>query len=140
MLLELIIYFLTSISIVFLLAKVLDVVIHFSDKIRYKRMQIMKDSIYGIPRNSKWESVREQHLKKYPYCAICDSNKFQQVHHIKPFHIFPDLELDETNLITLCEDPKTNHHLKYGHLGNWKNWNEKLLKNIKKYRRMEGKD
>ncbi len=41
------------------------------------------------------------------------------VHHCRPFHLHPDLELNPANLITLCR----NHHLWWGHLGCWRSWN-----------------
>jgi len=55
-----------------------------------------------------------------------------QVHHIFPFHYCialgrPDLELDDRNLITLCEDekgkPGQNHHLLVGHLDDFESSN-----------------
>jgi hypothetical protein len=47
------------------------------------------------------------------------------VHHIRPFHLHPDLELEPSNLITLCEADKggVNCHLFIGHLGNFKSFN-----------------
>ncbi len=46
-------------------------------------------------------------------------------HHVKPFHLFPNLELDHENLVTLCESKKygVNCHLWFGHLGNFKLYN-----------------
>jgi hypothetical protein len=55
-----------------------------------------------------------------------------QVHHIFPFHYAialdrPDLELDDRNLINLCEDeagkPGQNHHLLVGHLDDFESSN-----------------
>lgn len=50
-------------------------------------------------------------------------------HHIKPFHLFPELELDTENLIPLCESKKygINCHLFVGHLGNFKRYNEEVV-------------
>ena len=54
------------------------------------------------------------------------------MHHIFPFHYCialgrPDLELDDRNLITLCEDeagkPGQNHHLLVGHLDDFESSN-----------------
>jgi hypothetical protein len=40
---------------------------------------------------------------------------FVAVHHVESFHEHPELELDPTNLISLCEGPIKRHHLKVGH-------------------------
>jgi hypothetical protein len=74
----------------------------------------------GATRSSQWPAVRTTHLKQFPNCAICGGNKKITVHHRRPFHLHPELELDPTNLITLCEGAGTgNHHLLYGHWGNY---------------------
>lgn len=81
-------------------------------------------SLFGaVPRSGRWKGVRAEFLRAYPSCAACGSTKLLNVHHIEPFHIKPEKELDPTNLITLCEAPSMNHHLMLGHLGNWSSWN-----------------
>lgn len=83
----------------------------------------------GIKRSPKWETTRLSYLKEHPNCAVCAPGSFTntnlQVHHIFPFHICADLgrsdlELDERNLIGLCQceegHPAENHHLLIGHL------------------------
>ena len=46
------------------------------------------------------------------------------VHHVKPFHLFPDLELDAGNLITLCERGAFSCHWIVGHGGrDWRDYN-----------------
>lgn len=80
--------------------------------------------VCGAARSSKWDSVRDEFLKSNPCCAVCGFNKSLNVHHIRPFHLFPHLELDPENLITLGEKcPTGNHHLFVGHLGNWSSYN-----------------
>jgi 5-methylcytosine-specific restriction protein A len=54
-------------------------------------------------RSPKWRAVRARHLKAHPECAACGSRVGLQVHHIKPFHLAPALELEPSNLVTLCE-------------------------------------
>jgi 5-methylcytosine-specific restriction protein A len=97
---------------------------------------------FGLKRSPKWPKVRATYLGLFPTCAVCGGKKLVEVHHIKPFHLFPELELDQNNLITLCEDyshTAANHHCFIGHLGQWKNinpdviadagaWNKKLIK------------
>lgn len=48
------------------------------------------------------------------------------MHHIIPFHLAPDLELEEDNFIVLCEHGRfkgINCHLLIGHLGNYSRFN-----------------
>lgn len=75
------------------------------------------------PRSSQWHAVREKHLKANPTCAACGTSDHLEVHHEKPFHLYPQLELVEHNLITLCESPAHNCHLIFGHLLSWRSWN-----------------
>lgn len=77
----------------------------------------------GKKRSSKWRKVRKNFLKKNPVCAACGKKKKLQVHHIIPFNINPGLELEESNLITLCTGKTINCHLIIGHRGNFKQMN-----------------
>jgi len=76
---------------------------------------------HGMERSPKWPHVEKLHLKLEPTCAACGTNKKLNVHHKKPFHLFPELELDLHNLITLCMDKEC--HIKIGHGGNFKDYN-----------------
>ena len=80
----------------------------------------------GAKRSSQWPGVRKAHLKKQPNCVVCGGSKKIEVHHIRPFHLHPQLELDPKNLITLCENDGdgVNCHLAVGHLGSFKSYNE----------------
>lgn len=82
----------------------------------------------GSARSPLWPSVEHAFKKKHPTCAACGQKgrllwRQLDVHHIIPFHIEPRLELDTTNLITLCRglgrNHKDQHHFTIGHLGNW---------------------
>ena len=77
----------------------------------------------GNNRSNQWPTIRKHHLQKEWWCRYCGSTKNLEVHHIEPFHINPSKELDDNNLITLCESINKECHLKVGHLGNWKNFN-----------------
>jgi hypothetical protein len=79
-----------------------------------------------VARSDQWPSVRKAHLKANPVCAACGSSSFLQVHHIKPFHIEPNLELDPTNLITLCMS-KNECHLTLGHGDDFKAYNPSIV-------------
>lgn len=74
---------------------------------------------YGRERSPKWETVRNKYVKNNPYCALCGEKSDVEVHHVKPFHKFPEFELDSSNLITLCRP----HHLLAGHLMDWSSYN-----------------
>jgi 5-methylcytosine-specific restriction enzyme A len=76
-----------------------------------------------VPRSPQWPAVRARHLLKEPRCAVCSTPEHVQCHHKKPFHLFPELELVDDNLITLCESPGHNCHLLFGHLLFWPAYN-----------------
>jgi len=71
-------------------------------------------------RSPKWSTVRKKHLEQNPICIACGKKKQLEVHHKKPVHIHPELELDPLNLVTLCSSPC---HIIFGHLMDWKSWN-----------------
>lgn len=78
----------------------------------------------AVPRHPLWHKVRGIWLKDHGFCAVCGCTTGLNVHHIKPFHEFPELELEPENFITLGEIcPTGNHHLLFGHLGDWRSWN-----------------
>ena len=79
----------------------------------------------GKKRSNQWPKVRKQHLSLSPACEVCGGTKKLEVHHKKPFHLHPELELDLSNLITLCENDKNgvNCHLLFGHLGSYRSLN-----------------
>jgi 5-methylcytosine-specific restriction endonuclease McrA len=95
----------------------------------------IKDTIQGIPgkRSSKWQTVRKHYIEKNNVCAICGSTEVLEVHHKKPFHLDPTLELDPNNLITLCESKKNGVtcHLWFGHLGDYHSFNENIEEDAK---------
>ena len=84
-------------------------------------------------RNSEWMKLRRVFLKKHNKCELCGAQSRLAVHHIYPYHSFPERELDEANLITLCESG-ANHHLTFGHLMSWKSYNENVWDDVKVWR------
>jgi len=96
----------------------------------------MKFSIFNfIPiryarRASGWSKVRAEHLSKEPKCAACGTDKGLEVHHIKPVHVYPELELELSNLITLCDK---SCHLYFGHLKYFKSWNPEVRADAARY-------
>jgi hypothetical protein len=81
-------------------------------------------------RSSKWSGVRRSHLNNKSSCACCDAVKDLEVHHIIPFSIAPDLELDPNNLVTLCK----YCHLVIGHLRDNRIYNPNLMLDIQVFR------
>lgn len=79
----------------------------------------------GKSRHPQWKKVRDYWLLNNPNCAACGTIENCCPHHIKPYWKFPELELDEKNLITLCN--KNNCHFYLGHLLNWRAWNENII-------------
>jgi hypothetical protein len=95
-----------------------------------------RDEHHGVKRNSKWPSARKKHLKTNPTCQACGALTELEVHHMKPFHLHPTLELDPTNLITLCME--NDCHLYVGHGDNFKAYNPNVLEDSAKV--LAGKD
>jgi len=99
---------------------------------------VQAQKLCGSKRSPKWPAFRAKYLKGKT-CAVCGKKVKLELHHIKPFHLHPELELDPTNMLPLCESENSgvNCHLFIGHLGNFKtinpssvtdaeNWNKKL--------------
>jgi len=84
-------------------------------------------------RSSKWHTVRKQHLDVNTKCAVCNGTDKLEVHHIVPFHENFELELEPTNLVTLCESKSHGVvcHLFIGHLGNYKKNNPAVVEDAK---------
>lgn len=94
----------------------------------------------GVPRSPEWPRVRAEHLKMEPACVITGETTNLEVHHIRPYHLHPELELVHTNLVTLTtKHGSLNVHLWFGHFGNFKDryniniredapiWKERLI-------------
>lgn len=84
----------------------------------------------SIRRSPKWPKTRKQHflIPGQEVCCICGYAFNLNVHHILPFHLFPELELLQANLITLGEKcPSGNHHFLFGHFLNWKKFNPGIV-------------
>lgn len=91
--------------------------------------------LHGHTRSPMWGSVEKAHRLIEPRCVVCGYKGSKiQVHHIKPFHLHPLLELDPKNLITLCEAKGREHHLLIGHLDNWESYNEHVREDVKRFR------
>jgi hypothetical protein len=80
-------------------------------------------------RSPEWHKVERDFLSKNKNktCAACGGAEKLQVHHVHPFHLHPELELDENNLITLCMQHEKECHLFIGHGDSWKAYNPNVL-------------
>ena len=89
--------------------------------------QWFSDKKLGIPlgaegRSSKWPAFKKQYaLTHLPVCAICCGTQDLNLHHLRPFHVFPELELDPQNVVWLCNAKQC--HIRVGHLGNFQSIN-----------------
>lgn len=95
-----------------------------------------KERLGGSKRSPEWPKARAAHLKVQPTCQVCGGTSKLNVHHIRPFHLHPELELDPNNLITLCTGNKTiNCHLRFGHWDNFRTkYNPHIIEDASKWR------
>ena len=90
-------------------------------------------------RHPLWRSLRESHIRRNPYCAVCGKKGNLAVHHKLPVSLFPCRELDEGNLVTLCQNSSFNCHFVVGHLMNWNSYNPAVDEDIAYWsRRLRG--
>ena len=84
--------------------------------------QIKGKAPKGAKRSSDWRKVRKEWIKVNNRC-FCGRKRGLEVHHPIPFHIAPRMELEPSNLMTMCH----RCHLLIGHLGNYRYWNVSAL-------------
>lgn len=82
-------------------------------------------------RSPHWPEMVRGFLAEYPRCAGCE-RKADTAHHVKPFHLFPDLELVEGNLVAVC----LPCHFVLCHLGDWRTYLETCRSVLKSHRRL----
>ena len=81
---------------------------------------------FGRQRSMEWKQFRAGIIKAQPTCIICGGCESLEAHHLKPFHLFPELEMEETNIAVLCDKPGRCCHFVWGHFYNWRTYNPKL--------------
>lgn len=90
------------------------------------------DRTFGAARSGDWVRVRRENIKKY--CEVCEKKgglfKPLELHHVRPFHLFPELELEPTNFITVCR----HCHLYFAHLGSFKSYNITIKEEAEQWR------
>lgn len=84
-------------------------------------------------RSSEWSEVRKAFLAKNYICAVCGGSVKLEVHHKKSYTTYPELELDPSNLIVLCESKSfgINCHEDIGHSGNYRFENTNVERDVK---------
>ncbi len=93
----------------------------------------MTEKPHDHDRSPEWPKVREKFLEICPACAACGSTDGLEVHHIQPFHLHRELELDPSNLITLGESDGHPCHFMFGHLLDWRSYNPQVQKDAERY-------
>lgn len=84
---------------------------------------------YG--RSGQWARVRREHLEREPACAACGRRENLEVHHVQSYRDHPELELEPTNLMTLCADPC---HIVHGHCMSFTRINKHAREDAARYR------
>ena len=104
----------------------IDIVEEITDRLQGKAPK-------GAKRSPEWREVRGLFIIENPTCFICESTSKLTVHHLIPFHLAPDLELDPDNFMTLCQNKKygINCHLLVGHLGNFRKINVNCIEDAR---------
>lgn len=92
----------------------------------------LRESSKSRRRSPDWDKVRDSHVEKNPMCYACGSKNRLQVHHIAPFSNHPELELDPSNLITLCMDVE-ECHFRIGHGSSFKRYNPNVVDDAKNF-------
>lgn len=84
----------------------------------------------------RWRLLGTEYCKEHPYCEVCGTSKDIQIHHKKPVYLYPELEFEKSNLITLCKSKYWGFHchLVVGHGGNFKYENPWIDEDIKALR------
>ena len=87
-------------------------------------LQFLKDkwrgNLFGAARSSQWSQTKRDFEILHPkICPVCGTKKKIELHHLKPFHLSPELENDFNNLMWGCRD----HHYFVYHLMSWKSFN-----------------
>lgn len=82
------------------------------------------------PRSSGWPAKERAHLAAQPDCQVCGIVGACEVHHVRPFHLYAELEEVDSNLVTFCR----LHHFEVGHLRDWRAWNPEVIEDAARQR------
>lgn len=95
----------------------------------HKMLDFLSEEHYfgETPRSPKWFVTRGSFVKKKGCCAACGTEENLECHHIEPFFLYPEKELDEDNFIVLCRAC----HFIFGHLKKWSSYNTTVVEDAK---------
>src|SRR6266699_6232248 len=95
---------------------------------RRHRMGSASHLLYRVKNRSLypkgWRELEKKTLLNHPWCAFCGAKDRLQVHRIEPVHLRPDLVLNESNLIVLCQ----SCHLREGHVSDFRRGHDPNIK------------
>ena len=94
---------------------------HVRHAVRVVR-SLLRERKKAKERSPHWPEVERAYHKSHPTCAACGTATRIQIHHKKPFHLDPALELEPSNLIALCM-AEHECHLRIGHGDDFKAYN-----------------
>ena len=87
-----------------------------------------------VPRSPHWPAIERMAFAHDGFaCRACGRKRDLRGHHIRPFHLFPQLELVLENVITLCQPLGGGCHLHLGHVNkitgvcDWREWNPTVV-------------
>lgn len=83
---------------------------NFCERSCYEKWLCQTDRVKG--RGSRWRSIRNESVRRQPFCAMCGRTKRLQVHHIVPYRLTRDNR--QVNLVPLC----AKHHKFVEHITN----------------------
>lgn len=94
---------------------------------------LLRESKKEITRSKHWARIRDELVATVKKCEACGCTERLQVHHVQPFHLHPELELDPVNLIVLCMGPN-ECHLRLGHGGSFNAYNPNIVYDAMRFR------
>ena len=78
-------------------------------------------------RSSRWPALERRTKKSVGACEACGSKKGLQLHHVQPYHLRPDLELEPSNLMVFCMAVLGwECHLYLAHAGSFRGYNASI--------------
>lgn len=80
-------------------------------------------------RDPRFPARERDFLRRHPACVGC-GRPATTAHHVIPFHVRPDLEMDEGNWAAVEKDC----HYVIGHQRNWRKWNDRFWETVAELR------
>ena len=61
-------------------------------------------------RGGRWHKASVAYRKAHPICEYCNKRAAVEVDHVKPWHEYPKLRYDTSNLKSTCHDCHKDRH------------------------------